>query len=668
MKNSLFFGVATRSMKANRNLEVPFVLASSVMGMLFYIMLNLVGNSYVQTRHASLPVMMRFGVVFCGILTTVFVFYANRFLMKNRNRELALYSILGLEKRHVARVLGIENTIRYILVVALSITGGQLLGLLAFLWLNRLMGDMSVGMGEYGFDPANGVSTALFFLLLFGSVYMSNLFRVRISSPMELMSTGSRSEGEPKNNYFSLLSGLLLAGAGYYIALTTKGTLDSLMLFFIAVILVIGGTYQLFKSLSIFVLKSIKRNRNSFYRPVNFISVSGMLYRMRANAMGLASVCVLLTGIMIAGASGLTIYRGIEALVGGSMKNEYAIEGQKIRSSSSEAEVEEELSRLSAIVQKTESSEDKIGRIDTSVQFFAAVIQKGSQILPMTPENQKDMSLTSGTFLEVQTVSDYNRIHQTALTLGPDEVYMTSNSEEMQKHSSLELVETKYTVKPLDDKVSSRIAVEMYLILVPDYETLQRFGDYYVMIRPGEEKAADSEFSLSIGWDMAQSSEDYAKSAESILRAEGIEGQIQSKEKIRSFIYELNGSFVFLGLLISLMLLTGTTLITYYKQITEGHEDRGNIQIMKKVGLPDDLIKKTSNRQVVWLFALPLLVALLHTVVASKILFRMLGLFGIRDWSFYLVSLGMILVSIVIVYLFVYRLTSKEYYRIVTES
>lgn len=666
MKNSLFFSVATRGMKANLNLEIPFILASSVMGGLFYIMLALVGNEYVQTRHGSLPMIIMFGVVLCGLLTAVFVLYANRFLIKNRNKELALYGILGLEKRHVARVLGIENAIRYLFVTVLSITGGQLLGLLAFVGLNRLTGDLSAGMGEYGFDPKNAVVTALFLLGLFILLHILNVVKVRMVNPIQLMSSGSRAEGEPKNNYLSLITGLVMMGAGYWIALTTKGTLDSLMMFFVAVLLVIGGTYALFKSLSIFILKAQKRNRHSFYRPTNFISVSGMLYRMRANAMGLASVCVLITGIMIAAAAGLSIYRGMEAMIANEIKHDFSMQGWTMDGTASEAEIREELSRLSAIVQKTEDTDNRIETIVTGYNLFFGIVMHDNELLAMVTENQVGRSIADAVFLSAMTVSDYNATNGTNLSLQPDEIYMTANNDTLKEKTSLVLSGKEYTVKPLDDTISSTIAIDMYTILVPDFSMMQELSKDYAMMNPQTNEILPPTYSLIVDWDMAKVNDGYTSRMQDVLAEEGIQAP-RSEAEMRDGLYQINGSFVFIGLLVSLMFLTGTALITYYKQITEGYEDRRNFQIMKQVGLPDELIRKTTNRQLIWLFTLPLAIALIHTAVGSKILFRLLGLFGIRDWRFYFTTLGIAVGIIALVYFIVYKFTSREYYRIVAE-
>ena len=281
---------AIKNLKANRYIEVPFIIAAGIMLILFNIMASLMQNEYVLTRHKELPTFINMGIGVVFIFTFVFVVYANRFLIKRRNKEFALYGILGLEKKHIRKIILIEHIINYSLVAVIAISGGYVFGKLAFMGLNSLMKDTAVKIMDYPFSTQATAITLVYVLFLFVFVYLLNALSIKNASPVELLGREHRGEGEPKNRLVLLLIGLAFLVVGYYIALTINGILKSLLAFFIAVVLVIIATYILFITFSIFMLKIQKKNKNFYYKAKNFLSVSGMIYRMKSSAVGIASV------------------------------------------------------------------------------------------------------------------------------------------------------------------------------------------------------------------------------------------------------------------------------------------------------------------------------------------------------------------------------------------
>ena len=325
MNLKLAGGFAIKNLKANRYLEIPFILATGTMLILFNIMASLMQNEYVLTRHKELPTFINMGIGVVFIFTFVFVVYANRFLIKRRNKEFALYGILGLEKKHIRKIILIEHIINYSLIAVIAISGGYVFGKLAFMGLNSLMKDTAVKIMDYPFSTQATAITLVYVLFLFVFVYLLNALSIKNASPVELLGREHRGEGEPKNRLVLLLIGLAFLVVGYYIALTINGILKSLLAFFIAVVLVIIATYILFITFSIFMLKIQKKNKNFYYKAKNFLSVSGMIYRMKSSAVGIASIAILSTGVIVTLATTLSIYGSIEAVVTSTMPREYKI-------------------------------------------------------------------------------------------------------------------------------------------------------------------------------------------------------------------------------------------------------------------------------------------------------------------------------------------------------
>ncbi|MDO5062318.1 MAG: FtsX-like permease family protein, partial [Peptostreptococcaceae bacterium] len=392
MKNKILAALALKNIKANRLLQIPYILANGTMSAMFYIMLSLIHNEYVQSRHSSLPMMMEFGVLITGIVLIIFSLYANRFLMGRRNKELALYGVMGLEKKHIARVLLIEQLVNFTAIAAIAILGGFLIGKLVFWSSNILLQDKNISFDKYSLDLMAIWGTMKIILLNMTLSYLFNIFRVRLSNPIELMNKQFAGEREPKVNWIFLIIGLICMGVGYYIALTVEGSLQSLMHFFTAILFVMAGTYGLFISLSVAVLKMLKNNKKYYYRTSQFISTSGMLYRMKSNAVGLASICILCSGIIVVLAVTLTIYSSVENQIGSYIPLSYRVAKEGIFPSSEESDrLEETKNAIDAMVQKSLQGDEKIGKICHGAQVTVSARLEGERFVPLTFENGVDV-------------------------------------------------------------------------------------------------------------------------------------------------------------------------------------------------------------------------------------------------------------------------------------
>ena len=662
MKTKTFWSFAIKNLKANRFLEIPFILSTGTMCALFYITVALLQNHFIQTRNEILPSFMQIGAVVIGILALVFVVYANNFLVKQRYKEFSLYSIMGLEKKHIARILFLEGLLRSLLVAIIGILGGHLLGKLLFALLNFVIKNDAFTLMDYPFNLQATLITLAFIVMLFTFLYLKNTYKVHINNPMGLMQAQNAGEKEPKANSIILILGLIFLGVGYFIALTTTGLIESIGLFWIAVICVVIGTYFLFMSLSIFILKAMKNNQAYYYQANHFLSVSGMLYRMKANAVGIASICILCTGIMIVLSTTLAAYQGMDNMIKTTMPYEYKIADTRTFDASDVAEINQAKTDLkNMMISSAEESQTEITDFEINESLFAPVNQQDN-VLSMIGENA-----IANAYIDVSTIEDYNASHTEQKTLADNEIYMSVNENALKNVQRLKLGGVFYKVKPLDESVEGNIAVASYKILVQDHAQLERLAAYYQIPNNETQTLENATIGVETNYDVKDNNAVYEASITQVIGQSGESGyyQLDTQTSVADAVYNLNGGFLFLGLLIGLVFLIGTTLIIYYKQVSEGYEDRHYYQIMKKVGLTSACIQKTANMQILWLFILPLIVALIHTLVASKILFHLLRMFGIYEIMPYFLSVLSVTVIFLVVYLGIYHLTSKIYYKIV---
>lgn len=650
---------AFRNLKANKILYIPFIISSGIMIGLFNIMISLLGNNYVRARHEMLPNLIIFGVIIVGLFSAIFVIYTARFLSKQRSREYALYTILGLEKKHIRRIIFIEYLINMVVISVFSVVLGHVLGKFLFIMLNRAMHDMNVGLMNYPFLLNALIVTAVYILGIFTLLFIDSVWSLRKISAIELMSQSRSKEKEPKLKFIPLLFGIASLGAGYILALNVKGTVESLIYFFLAAVLVAIGTYLLFTSLSIAVLKMMKRNKKYYYKKKNFLSVSGMMYRMKSNALGLASIAVLCTGVIITISATLAINSSMQTVVSKTMRNDYTISNNKNFSvNTPQKDIIESKKKMKIFVENSIISNEKIENFFVREEFFVHVKKDGEII-----RSSLDKKSGEYMYLQVYTLDAYNKQEGTDYTLRKDQVLVTSNRKKLLKVNSLTLGGSKKHIIKVKDNISGNFTVESYSVVVRGHKELIDLARYYKLEDVEKGKITTPEISLNGEWNVGNDSKTYLNKLKKESEKKGY--RLNAKQEVRAMIYDFNGGFLFLGMIIGCVFLIGTVLITYYKQISEGYEDRRNYQIMKKVGLPDTLIKKTSASQIVWMFFIPLIVALLHSMVASKIVYQLLGLFGLDSYIKYLSLMAMITGGFAIIYFIIFKLTSNIYYRIV---
>lgn len=658
MKWGMAFGFAKRNLHANRLLEIPFVLSIGIMFLLFNIMVSLLSNQYVLTRHADLPSVIQFGVVIIAIFTFIFVMYANGFLIKRRNKEFALYGILGLEKKHIRKILFIEYLVLFICALIIGVIGGYIFGKVTFIALNYLLKDTAGSLMDYPFSMKSCVSTAVLAFVLFVITLIRNNIKIYLATPVQLLGNQHKGEGEPKNRYLFLLLGFILLGAGYAIALTVQGILSSLVYFFSAALLVLFGTYLLYISFSIFILKLQRRNEKFYYKPTHFLSVSGLLYRMKANAVSLASVSILSTGVLITLSVTAAIYSTIQKTVDYVMPRDYSVSSDEIVTTENKDEIERVL--YNAANQGLEVSN---GLEDDYVSYGyeTAANRVGDELTVLKSEQA-----LKPYFMIVRDLASYNKRTHQQIELKDNEILMCTNQKNLLDLDQVKIGDITYTIHKVPNFIPSTYAVESYGIIAKDFTVMKKIGEVLQMKNIDTGEYYTPNITANLNWNLKSNVVDKTKYfATQTTYAKEHSFDFETREATIKKAYELNGGFLFLGVLIGIIFIVGTVLITYYKQINEGYEDRDKFQIMKKVGLPDQLIHQTSNSQVLWLFLAPLAVATLHSLVASKIVSQLLGLFAVNSYMEYAQMLFAVIGIFFIVYFVIFRLTSRAYYRIV---
>ena len=474
-----------------------------------------------------------------------------------------------------------------------------------------------------------------------------------MSTPMELLQRTHKGEGEPKSRIIIMLAGFILLFVGYGIALFVGGLLSSINYFFVAVIATIFATYLLYATFTVFILK-VQRNNKSFYTPKKFLSISGLLYRMKGNAISLASISILSAGVIISLSTTVAIYSNYIKLGDSIMPREY-----KIEAGSENISNEDMAKRLQSLVESSVPDASMIKDEYTTFYMTVAAVKTGDGI-----SKYQRGSKANPVFVIVSDLDGYNgRTHQN-IKLDDGEILLGDNKNN-KIGDTLKIGDRDFKVRKIDSIFPYEYSgVEGYSIVVKDMATLEFL----------REALDGSDINCSVYWDV-DGVDDKEYEDTLVKLKDGIKNQltgagrsvydVSSRSEMISNQYEINGGFLFLGVLIGIIFLTGTVLITYYKQISEGYEDREKYQIMKKLGLSDDLIRKTTASQIGWMFYAPLIVATIHCIVASKIIFRLLGLFGVGDVSLYVICLVSVIAIFAFIYFIIFGLTSRVYEKIV---
>lgn len=680
MRNSsLYPKLAVQSIRNNRRFYLPYILALLGDVAAIYIMSALCRDPGVKDMTPGRPngymyvaIFMNIGQVIAYSFSAVFVLYINGFLMKQRKKELGLYNILGMGKGHIAVVLVIET-----LIIALTgIGGGIIVGLalhkLVSLILHQMLG-MPVPFGFY-ISWGGMTWTAVLFLLLLAVTLLVNLNKVRVSKPIELLRGGNVGEREPKTKWFMTLLGIVSLGAGYYIAVTTRTGTDAILTYFLAVGLVIIGTYCLFTAVSIFILKALRRNKKFYYQTSHFIGVSGMLYRMKQNAVGLANICILCTMVMVMLSGTLSLYLGTADMIDEQYPGDVNVEvyytpGEEdpFRPEAMLAACKGFIGELGGAVESTQTSYE--------LSFGAGQRSDGS----FTTDRFSDGTVGAVVSMSFITEAGYTAVTGETLDLGPAEVAaynIPGDTLTIRWDSQREGRQLGQSAYPIVKKLRSNPCytasiVQMVTVVVPDDAALNEIYAW--------QAAAYGDSRSNLRWtaylDVEGCEEElvkiqqggYEKELAGIYKGTGSWSSCRwnTRSQGEEESYGLAGGFLFLGLFLGFIFLMATVLIIYYKQISEGYEDKERFEIMQKVGLSHGEVKRSIHSQILMVFFLPIAVASIHIVFDFNMVEKLLTLFYIHNTTLTaLCTLGTVLVFF-IAYGIVYVLTARTYYKIV---
>ncbi len=681
MRNSsLYPKLAVQSIRNNRRFYLPYILALMGDVAAIYIMSALCNDPGVKDMTPGRPngymyvsIFMSLGQVIAYLFSAVFVLYINGFLMKQRKKELGLYNILGMGKGHIAVVLLIET----LLIALFGIGGGIIAGLtlhkLVSLILHQMVG-MPVPFGFYiSWDGM--IWTAALFLLLLAVTLLVNLNKVRLSKPIELLRGGNMGEREPKTRWFMTLLGIVTLGAGYYIAVTTRTGVDAIVTYFLAVGLVILGTYCLFTAVSIFILKALRKNKKFYYQTSHFIGVSGMLYRMKQNAVGLANICILCTMVMVMLSGTLSLYLGTADMIDEQYPGDINVEVDYYPHPEEPFDGDAMLAVQTGFIESQGVTASSMGT-RCELTFGAGQRSDGS----FTTDRFSDGTVGAIVSMSFITEEGYAAVTGETLGLAPGEVAaynVPGDTLTIHWDSQKEGRKLGESAYPIAKKLSSNPCftasiVQMVTVVVPDDAALSEIYE--------RETAVYQENSNPLVWH-AYLDVDCGEAAileleERYIDAAGDRGFFRNTGKweickwdLRSEgeeeSYGLAGGFLFLGLFLGFIFLLATVLIIYYKQISEGYEDKERFEIMQKVGLSHGEVKRSIHSQILMVFFLPIVVASIHIVFDFNMVEKLLTLFYIHNSALTaLCTLGTVLVFF-IAYGIVYVLTARTYYKIV---
>lgn len=663
----MYTKLAITNIKNNRQFYFPYLLTGIITVAMFYIMCALESNPGIQSMPGAkdLGLILRLGIGVIGIFAVIFLFYTNSFIIKRRKKELGIYNILGMEKRHIAKILSKEAFFTAIIAIGGGLVTGVLFHKLACMLLYRMIGFN--GGITFSFSKKGVMITAILFAIVYLLTYIYDLFQVQLANPIELLQSGNKGEREPKTKAIMAVLGVLCLGTGYFIAITTKNPIKALTLFFVAVILVIIGTYLLFTAGSIALLKILRRNKGYYYQTKHFTSVSGMIYRMKQNAVGLANICILSTMVLVAVSTTVSLYIGIEDIMKERYPNEINIRAYYDTGAPSE-------DSIAPIVEKSvKESGRKIRHEEDYLElYFAAIKDQGQYSLDK--EKVKTAGDRVSGFVVLTREDCKKKYNEEIPELAENEVALfTIKKTDM---DTLVLENRSYHVKEIkqfqnteDFETIADIMDEYYYVIVNDVQDMERLWQLQKDIYQENSSSISRQVRLDIDGDSEQKKECF-ENIKTALEPEQAKARIliDSRQSNLDEFYQIYGGFLFLGLFLGILFLMITVLIIFYKQISEGYDDKERFSIMEKVGMSNDEVKATIRSQVRTVFFLPILMAAIHVGMAFPMIKRLLSLFGLSNTALFAGCMAGTILVFALIYLLVFLKTSKTYYKIVGEQ
>lgn len=658
MNKFFYTRLAGSNLIKNRKLYLPYNLMNICIIIMFYIMHSIARNEGVAKLpySAQASSMLILGTIVVGIFATILVFYTNSFLIKQRQKEIGLFNILGMEKKHIAKMLGLESILCALFCMGLGILSGIVLSKFMFMGYLKLL-KVTVPI-SFGISLSSIYLTLLFFSILFFLTLIFNVAKMHLINPIDLLKGGSVGEKEPKTKWIMAIVGFGCLSYGYYLAQSVDNPLSAIGTFFIAVLLVIMATYSLFTAGSIVILKLLRKNKKFYYKPKHFIAVSGMLYRMKQNASGLASICILSCAVLVSVSTTVSLYIGMDDL----MRTTYP------KSITLTAYNQDNLQQLDDFIKAVNDLSQKENVKIVDPLYYSESVE----MVPAKSNVWKKEVLQNGNYskwhtLILLTADEMSQLEGREITVAPNTLALYTNPE----HFLQDSVQIEDVVFAVESRADEALKVKSIYTQESDVSILA------VVNSNAERRLISSKLSdgnptikTIYGFDLEGTTEEnkaFARKVQEIPTDE-LGGIMRSRDLSFDEFVGIYGGFLFIGIFLGSLFLMATAMIIYYKQMSEGYDDQGRYEILQKVGMSHEEIKKTISRQIVMVFFLPLVTSIIHIGFAFNVIKHLLKVFGLVNTQLFITCTLGTIGAFALIYFIVYLVTAKAYYKLLVQQ
>lgn len=672
MRINVYPKLAWEGIRKNKRLYVPYIAMGALMVMMFYLLRFLQDSPVIGVMRGAvtLSTVLSMGYAVIAIFSIIFLFYTNSFLIRQRYREFGLYNILGMNKQNVCMIMVWESIFVGGLAIVTGLAAGILLSKGAELVLFNLV-HMDISF-DLRISAVSVFYTITGYIIIYLMLLLNSVIKVWFAKPLDLLKSNRVGEKMPKRTWVYAAVGMVLLGAAYYLAVSIKEPLTALMYFFLAVIMVIIGTYALFMAGSVVLCRILQKNKRYYYQPNHFISVSSMMYRMKRNGAGLASICILLTMVLVMLSSTTSLYFGIEdSLVGRYPHSVNVVVGfSDVEDLNSE--------NLKKLYEAVRENSPEVKETDCyTVGGTSGLFSDQGINLDVTSVDVSINDYEQVGTLQVMSLEEYNRLCDADETLNADECLLYANRITYDSDTFTIVDGSSYKVKKMldncvkDGDLDSMMNPSMIMVVSDFEECLKTVSDFRTRT-----EGTVMALRWKCGYDV-ESTEQETKEAEAIEESlarlsetKSVDGlifySVDSREDNRESFYDLNGSLFFLGIVLSTVFLLAAVMIIYYKQLSEGYEDYTRYEIMQKVGMTKQDIRKSINSQMLTVFFSPLLMAGLHLCFAFPFLWKIMMMFGLNNRTLIIAITVICYIIFGIFYAVVYKITSNLYFHIVS--
>ena len=658
--------LALSNLIKNRKLYYPYALATILAIAITYIFTSLTLNPHLNDLTGSDPIKMvlGMGLVIVALSSGIIVLYANSFVMKNRSKELGLYSMLGLEKRHLFSMILKETVILGFVTLLLGIGVGALFDKLIYAFLQRLIGE-STGLVST-FQVVTIPIVLVIFICIFSLLILVNGFRLLRLNPLQLTKDGLKGEKKGRFLVIQTFLGLGAMGYGYYLALSVQNPVIAIMSFFLAVLLVILGTYLLFNAGTTVVLQLLKKRKNYYYKPNNMISISNLVFRMKKNAVGLATIAILSSMVLVTLVGAASIYAGKKDYLASATPHDYSVAGNKVDLTSIKKLMDDFL------IKTGEQANEEVA---VSYLFFGIKNQETNKLTVFTKNERK---VVPKSIVLVFSQETFKQLTGKELNLSSNQIALYTKNKTLKTQKSLSIDGKNYQIhRQLGDFINKKIP-NIYKIIVSDYSYLV-VPD--IKIFESSMKGTSIAQATYVGVNVKDPTHDAKKNSDLLdqmtdKETQQLAGQTtgvsqsyltaNSRYDAEGMLNGFVGGTFFIGIFLSIIFMLGTVLVIYYKQISEGYEDRERFVILQKIGLDDLQVKQTIRKQVLTVFFLPLIFAFIHLAFAYHMISLIVRIIGVLNPDLMLVVTIIVCGVFFLAYVLVFALTSRSYRRIVS--